>query len=106
MSKAVSSIKLDASDMANKYVKAQLINDDEQNEAQTLHKDGSSNVLDGVKLLTMNDLLEIFPFGKTKLFKLLQAKVLPVVKIGNDYITTSAVIERWVEDNVGRELHY
>ena len=36
------------------------------------------------KILTQDDLLELFPFGKTKLKCLLEAGVLPVVKVGRD----------------------
>ena len=38
------------------------------------------------KVLTQDDLLEIFPFGKSKLGQLLRSGVLPVVKVGRDYL--------------------
>jgi len=58
------------------------------------------------KILSAKDMLEIFPFGKTKLFKLLQTGILPTVKIGNDYITSELAIEKWIDDNIGKELKY
>ena len=39
------------------------------------------------KILTQDDLLELFPFGKTKLKCLLEAGVLPVVKVGRVNLT-------------------
>lgn len=56
------------------------------------------------KLYSFADLLDIFPFGKTKLRQLVQAGVLPVVKVGRQYITSEEVIQRWVEENIGKEI--
>ena len=56
------------------------------------------------KLYSFSDLLVIFPFGKTKLRQLLQAGVLPVVKIGRQYITNGKAIERWILENSGKEI--
>ena len=39
------------------------------------------------EILSQNDLLELFPFGRSKLNALLRAGVLPVTKVGRDYIT-------------------
>ena len=38
------------------------------------------------EILSQNDLLELFPFGRSKLNALLRAGVLPVTKVGRDYI--------------------
>lgn len=59
-----------------------------------------------IKLLDTNDLLKIFPFGKTKLYMLLQKQVLPVIKIGHQYVTSQAMIEKWVEENSGKEIKF
>lgn len=56
------------------------------------------------KLYSFSDLLNIFPFGKTKLRQLLKAGVLPVVKVGRHYITSQEAIERWVLENTGKEI--
>lgn len=56
------------------------------------------------QIYTFNDLLTIFPFGKTKLRQLLKAGVLPVVKIGRQYITTESLLNRWFEENMGKEI--
>ena len=51
-------------------------------------------------------LLEIFPFGRTKLQQLLTAGVLPVVKVGKAYLTSDAQIQRWLLENTGKEIFY
>lgn len=55
---------------------------------------------------TLNDLLEIFPFGKSKLLKLCKMGVVPVVKVGKDYISNPALIDRWFKENEGKEILY
>lgn len=59
-----------------------------------------------MKVLTQKDLLEILPFGRTKLNELLMSNVLPVTKIGRDYITTEERLNEWIQDNIGREIKY
>lgn len=58
------------------------------------------------QVLTKDDLLEILPFGKTKLDQLLQAGVLPVIKIGRDYLTTRQELDKWFDLNKGKEIYY
>lgn len=53
-----------------------------------------------------NDLLKIFPFKRTKLQQLLNAGVLPVVKIGRTYLSSPEMVQRWLLENVGREILY
>ena len=53
-----------------------------------------------------NFFLELFPFGKTKLKCLLEAGVLPVVKVGRDYLTNERELDRWFEANKGKEIFY
>lgn len=59
-----------------------------------------------MKVLTQKDLLEILPFGRTKLNELLMSNVLPVTKIGRDYITTEERLNEWIEENIGKEIKY
>lgn len=56
------------------------------------------------KLYSFSDLLEIFPFGKTKIRQLIDAGVLPVVKVGRQYVTSDEAIQRWVLENIGKEI--
>lgn len=59
-----------------------------------------------MKVLSKADLLEIFPFRRTKLQQLLSAGVLPVVKVGKSYLTSEAQIQRWLLENTGKEIFY
>ncbi|WP_091229607.1 helix-turn-helix domain-containing protein [Anaerobium acetethylicum] len=59
-----------------------------------------------IKVLNAKELQELFGFGKTKMCELMQSGVLPVVKIGRDYITTKNALEKWIEDNIGNEIFY
>ena len=58
------------------------------------------------KILKQSDLYEILPFQKTKVQQLIRSGELPVVKVGKDYITTYALLEKWIEKNVGTEVYY
>lgn len=57
-------------------------------------------------IYTLQDLERIFPFGKSKLLKLCKAGVLPVVKVGKDYISNPTLIDRWMQENEGKEILY
>lgn len=59
-----------------------------------------------MKILNQKDLYELLPFKKTKFNELLQSRILPVTKIGRDYITSEEQIMKWLKDNEGRELKY
>lgn len=58
------------------------------------------------KILKQTDLYEILPFQKTKIQQLLRSGELPVVKVGKDYITTYRQIEKWIDDNIGKEIYF
>ena len=58
------------------------------------------------KILTQEDLLDIFPFGKSKLNQLLRSGVLLVVKVGRDYLINEKELDRWFEKNKGKEVFY
>lgn len=58
------------------------------------------------KILSQKDLYEILPFGKTKVKQLINSGQLPVVKIGNDYITTFKLLEEWISENIGQEIYF
>lgn len=55
---------------------------------------------------SQKDLLKIFPFKRTKLYQLLNAGVLPVVKVGHTYLTSDEMIQRWLLENVGKNIVY
>jgi len=55
-------------------------------------------------VLTKSDLCELFRFGKTKMDKMLNANILPVVKIGKDYRVTRKQIDEWFKRNSGKHI--
>ena len=59
-----------------------------------------------MKILTKRDLEEILPFKKTKLNELLMSNVLPVTKVGRQYITTEEQLMKWLKDNEGKTIDY
>lgn len=58
------------------------------------------------KILKQTDLYKILPFGKTKINQLIKSGELPLVKIGNDYLTTFNILEEWIREHVGEEIYY
>lgn len=58
------------------------------------------------KILKQTDLYEVLPFGKTKINQLIKSGELPLVKIGNDYITTFNILENWIKEHIGEEIYY
>lgn len=59
-----------------------------------------------MKIYNFSQLQQLFPFGRTKLYSLLRAGILPVVKIGKNYVTSPQCISEWLKNNAGRELKY
>lgn len=57
------------------------------------------------KILKQTDLYDILPFGKTKINQLIKSNQLPLVKIGNDYITTFNILEAWIKEHIGEEIY-
>lgn len=58
------------------------------------------------KIIKQTDLYEILPFGKTKINQLIRSGELPLLKVGNDYITTFNILEDWIRDHIGEEIYY
>nr|DAE28795.1 MAG TPA: excisionase [virus sp. ctmTa7]DAU18396.1 MAG TPA: excisionase [Bacteriophage sp.] len=65
-----------------------------------------NNLIEQKKFLSLNDLYDVLPFGKTKILKLIAANELPVMKVGKDYITTYNILEKWVEEHIGDEIYF
>ena len=60
----------------------------------------------GIRFFGIEELLQVLPFGKTKLLQLLNANALPVVKIGRDYVTSDVILNDWLAENLGKEIYY
>ena len=55
-------------------------------------------------IYNLDDLERIFPFGRSKLLHLCKQGVLPVVKVGKDYISSPSLIEKWFLVNEGKDI--
>ena len=58
------------------------------------------------RILKQTDLYEILPFKETKSKQLIKSGQLPLVKIGNDYITTFNILEEWIRSHIGDEIFF
>ena len=58
------------------------------------------------KVLSQKDLYDILPFGKTKIKQLIKSGELPLMKIGNDYITTFSILKEWIKEHINEEIYY
>ena len=58
------------------------------------------------RVLCQRDLYEILPFGKTKIKQLIASGNLPLTKVGNDYITTYDLLQKWIEKHLGSEIYF
>ena len=55
-------------------------------------------------VLSVKDLQTILPFGKSKLYTLVKAGALPVIKVGRNYVTTREAVEQWIQDHMGETI--
>lgn len=49
--------------------------------------------------------MNILKFGKTKMNALLRSGEFPAVKIGGQYRITKEELEKWMEQNKGKEIY-
>ena len=55
-------------------------------------------------LLHKEDLMRELNCKETKFNAIIKRGILPVVKLGSDYITTKEALQKWVTQNQGREI--
>lgn len=65
-----------------------------------------SNAQSSMRILKFKDLKEVLPFGEHKIRRLVALNELPVVTVGRDCLTTTKIINEWIEKHVGEELFY
>lgn len=58
------------------------------------------------RVLSQKDLYEILPFGKTKIKQMLASGAIPMMRVGNDYVTTFDLLQKWISDHLGSEIYY
>ena len=70
-------------------------------EREAVTKDVNNN-----RIIGLDEIYKILPFGKKMVLSLIHAGELPVVKVGRTYITTENRLIQWIEENIGQELYY
>ena len=58
-----------------------------------------------MEVYTTKDMMRILKFGKTKMNALLRSSEFPAVKIGGQYRITKEELEKWMEENKGKEIY-
>ena len=58
-----------------------------------------------MEVYTTKDMMRILKFGKTKMNALLRSGEFPAVKIGRQYRITKEELEKWLEENKGKEIY-
>lgn len=61
---------------------------------------------DDFRKYTVAEIAGIMGIGKSKTREILDAKLLPVTKIGRDYFTSKQCIQDFLKKNVGNELYF
>lgn len=56
------------------------------------------------KYLTIKDLSKIFHIGTNKAYSMIQIPGFPFIKLGKQYLIPSDKLEKWVEQNLGKEI--
>lgn len=62
--------------------------------------------METLRILNQEDLVEIFPFGKTKVYELIRRRIIPVTKIGKDYIISEERLKKWLEEQEGLDIDF
>ena len=58
----------------------------------------------GIEILGIKDLMDCMKIGRDKAYSLMKSKSFPSMKIGKTYIVTSANLNRWLDENAGRNI--
>lgn len=58
-----------------------------------------------MEVYTTKDMMRVLKFGKTKMNALLRSGEFPAVKIGGQYRITREELEKWMEENKGKEIY-
>lgn len=58
-----------------------------------------------MEVYTTKEMMKVLKFGKTKMNALLRSGEFPAVKIGGQYRITKEELERWLEENRGKEIY-
>ncbi len=74
------------------------------NETSIYNNSGPLTFVNFPYILTRDDLCKLFQFGNSKMDKILNANILPVVQIGKDYRITQKQLDEWFKKNGGKRI--
>lgn len=56
------------------------------------------------KVLTPTEAALVLKLGKTKVYHLLQRKLIPATKVGNQYLILESELLKWLKSNIDSEI--
>ena len=56
------------------------------------------------RLLTVNDIMQIFGVGKNRAYELMHSKGFPTITIGTEMRVNPKALQKWIDDNTGRTI--
>ena len=62
------------------------------------------NDYESIKILKVEDLMEIMGIGRDKAYALLNAEAFPSTKLGRNFFVTQKNFETWLDNYAGREF--
>lgn len=57
------------------------------------------------RILKTKDLIEILGLGKTKIYQMLQLKIIPATKVGHQYLILESELMKWLKSNIDKEIY-
>lgn len=60
--------------------------------------------MEDFKVLTTNDLMDIFGISRNKAVRIMNMPGFPSLKIGRTYVITYANFEKWMKDNEKKQV--
>jgi len=57
-------------------------------------------------IYTVDDLVQIFHMGRTKVYELMRSDGFPSMKLNNRYIISKKNLEKWLEQNTRKTYRY
>ena len=59
---------------------------------------------DNLQVLTVKDLMEVLHLGKDRAYALMRSRSFPALRIGKSYLVTRDSLEKWLDQNAGRDI--
>ncbi len=62
------------------------------------------NEIEDIKILYIKDLMDCLHIGRDKAYALMRNRSFPSTKIGNTYFVTLDNLNKWLNENAGRNI--